>query len=58
VFCLDPACRHWHTLEVGGDRPEPRGWLAATACSTGVAVHGGNSASNQRLADLWLLEMH
>ncbi|EFN59120.1 hypothetical protein CHLNCDRAFT_19060 [Chlorella variabilis] len=58
TFCLDTACGHWHSISAGGQPPSPRGWLAATACGTGVVVHGGNSASNQRLADMFLLEMH
>lgn len=49
LLCMDPACRHWHRLEAGGDRPSPRGWLAATASSAGLVVHGGNSLTNERL---------
>lgn len=58
LFCLDTACQHWHSCTPAGTPPEPRGWLAATACPGGVVVHGGNGIDNQRLADLWLLEMH
>ncbi len=57
-FCMDPACGHWHKLEAGGEVPAPRGWLAATACSAGLVVHGGNSLTNERLGDMYLLEMH
>lgn len=55
---MDPACGHWHRLEAGGEVPAPRGWLAATACASGLVVHGGNSLSNERLGDMFLLEMH
>lgn len=55
---MDPACGHWHRIEAGGAPPQPRGWLAASACPGGIAVHGGNSLSNERLGDLWLLQMH
>ncbi|PRW58177.1 nitrile-specifier 5-like [Chlorella sorokiniana] len=57
-FCMDPACGHWHKLEAGGEVPAPRGWLAATACASGLVVHGGNSLTNERLGDMYLLEMH
>lgn len=57
-FCMDPACGHWHKLEVAGEVPAPRGWLAATACASGLVVHGGNSLTNERLGDMYLLEMH
>lgn len=55
---MDPACGHWHKLEVAGEVPAPRGWLAATACASGLVVHGGNSLTNERLGDMFLLEMH
>lgn len=58
LFCLDTACQHWHHGAPAGTPPPPRGWLAATACAAGVVVHGGNGVDNQRLADMWLLEMH
>lgn len=58
LFCLDTTCQHWHRGAPAGKPPAPRGWLAATACAAGVVVHGGNGVDNQRLADMWLLEMH
>lgn len=58
AFCLDTTCRHWHKIVAGGDVPAPRGWLAATACKQGLVVHGGNSLDNERLGDMFLLEMH
>lgn len=57
-FCFDTACGHWHRIHPEGEAPQPRGWLAATACAAGLAVHGGNSLTNARLSDLFLLEMH
>ncbi|KAL4430939.1 hypothetical protein ABPG75_006195 [Micractinium tetrahymenae] len=58
LFCLDTSCQHWHRCTPAGAPPAPRGWMAATACAAGVVVHGGNDVNNQRLADMWLLEMH
>ena len=57
-FCLDTSCGHWHQMAPAGDAPSPRGWLAATATPAGIAVHGGNSPNNERLGDLWMLELH
>jgi hypothetical protein len=48
----------WHKLQVGGQTPSPRGWFAATALPGGMLVHGGNSPSNERLADMYLLDLH
>lgn len=58
TFCMDPACRHFHRLAPGGEPPQPRGWLAAAACPAGLVVHGGNSLSNERLGDMFLLHLH
>ncbi len=49
-----PLCR----LQPEGDVPCPRGWLAATATPAGVVIFGGNSNSNERLGDMYLLDMH
>lgn len=49
-----PLCR----LAPEGEAPCPRGWLAAAANPSGILISGGNSNSNERLGDLWLLDMH
>jgi len=50
----------WHELEVHSESelPTPRGWFAACATAHGLLVHGGNSSSNERLSDMYLLDLH
>ena len=50
----------WHRLQVdaSSDLPTPRGWFAACATPQGLLVHGGNSPSNERLSDMYLLNLH
>ncbi|KAL0018118.1 hypothetical protein WJX77_002698 [Trebouxia sp. C0004] len=45
VFGLDPNQPElgWKVLSVKGTAPSPRPWLAATTCSYGIALHGGNA---------------
>jgi hypothetical protein len=45
-------------LPVRGQTPSLRGCFAATALPGGMLVHGGNSLSNERLADMYLLDLH
>ncbi len=56
--CFDPSTLRWHSLVCEGEVPEPRGWLASTACSRGMVIHGGIALNNDRLADMYLLSMH
>ena len=42
-------------LEAGGDVPAPRGWAASCLAPGGLLVHGGNSNTNTRLDDMYLL---
>ncbi|GAB4817934.1 hypothetical protein N2152v2_004980 [Parachlorella kessleri] len=60
AFCFDSEqpVDSWHKLQPEGDVPCPRGWLAATATPAGVVIFGGNSNSNERLGDMYLLDMH
>lgn len=63
VFCMDTAhgrgaASAWHKLQPEGQPPMPRGWFAAAAVPGGMVVYGGNSASNERLEDMWLLKVH
>ena len=50
----------WHRLEVHSSSvlPTPRGWFAACATAEGLLVHGGNSPINERLSDMYLLNLH
>ena len=50
----------WHRLEVDSSSvlPTSRGWFAACATAQGLLVHGGNSPSNDRLSDMYLLDLH
>lgn len=48
----------WERVDVtGDDAPCPRGWLASTAVGGGaaLAVHGGNTDSNDRVSDAFML---
>ncbi|ETI22096.1 hypothetical protein G647_06167 [Cladophialophora carrionii CBS 160.54] len=46
------------TFEGGGEKPCPRGWFDAdVAGETEVVIHGGLAESNQRLGDMWLLDL-
>ena len=48
----------WTPVCAAGDGPAPRGWLAAAAVpGVGLCVHGGNSESNTRLADMYALQL-
>ncbi|BDA51022.1 Nitrile-specifier protein 5 [Coccomyxa sp. Obi] len=60
TYCLDTAkgAAGWHKLETSGTAPTPRGWFAATAVPGGMLVHGGNSPSNERLDDMYILNLH
>lgn len=50
------AAPGWLRVEVAGPGPCARGWLAAAAMpGAGLAVHGGNTDSNERVGDAWLL---
>ena len=61
------ACVHrpedgWKKLAVEGDIPAPRGWFAFSGVSGGapggsILVHGGNSPSNERLGDMYMLHL-
>lgn len=48
----------WHKLGISGQAPTPRGWFAATAVPGGMLIHGGNSPSNERLQDMYILDLH
>ena len=49
----------WHVLSPAGNTPKPRGWFAASDAGDGaLLIHGGNSATNERLGDMFLLQLH
>ena len=48
----------WHKLSPDGPAPTPRGWFASCTSARGLLVHGGNSPSNERLGDMYLLSLH
>jgi len=59
TFCLDTKARAWDVLT--GDTaagPSPRGWAASCGCDQGILVHGGIDATNTRLDDFFILDMH
>eukprot|EP00775_Hariotina_reticulata_P003513 gene3513-3783_t len=70
AYCLAPAhlCKigadvdGWHELGVasqGSEGPGPRGWFASTGVrGRDLLVHGGLGQDNQRLGDMWLLQLH
>ena len=47
--------KSWEKETVHGEPPVPRGWFAACASGQELLVHGGNSESNVRLDDMYLL---
>ncbi|KAL2426626.1 hypothetical protein ABEF95_010896 [Exophiala dermatitidis] len=69
VWLFDVESKSWTRLEFevhkdksGGEKPVPRGWFGAApvgadADADAVLVHGGLSESNERLGDVWLLEL-
>ncbi|XAR55251.1 hypothetical protein NMG60_11035276 [Bertholletia excelsa] len=62
LYALDTETLLWKKLEDGserGDHPGPRGWCAYAPGmrdgQLGLLVYGGNSASNDRLGDIFFL---
>ena len=48
----------WHQLDQEAAPPEARGWFAAAMLPDGLLIHGGVTESNERLDDLWKLNLH
>ena len=48
----------WHQLDLDAAAPEARGWFAAAMLPDGLLIHGGVTESNERLDDLWKLNLH
>ena len=57
AYSFDLGERRWTELAPEGEAPPPRGWLAGVAVPEGLLVHAGNSNSNERESDMWLLEV-
>eukprot|EP00877_Chromochloris_zofingiensis_P006588 jgi/Chrzof1/2182/Cz11g05080.t1 len=59
TFCLDVDKRKWHKLDdSGSDAPTARGWFASTNVGGNLVVHGGINEANERLADMYMLQLH
>ncbi|KAG2440042.1 hypothetical protein HXX76_004157 [Chlamydomonas incerta] len=53
------AAAGWRSLEAGGESPGPRGWFAAATTRDGrLLLHGGLDGNNQRLGDMFVLDVH
>ncbi|GIL65022.1 hypothetical protein Vafri_18872 [Volvox africanus] len=51
--------RDWRAINAGGDVPGPRGWFASTTTPDGrLVIHGGLDGNNERLGDMFVLDMH
>ncbi|KXZ44732.1 hypothetical protein GPECTOR_63g57 [Gonium pectorale] len=49
----------WRSLDAGGESPGPRGWFAAATTPDGrFIVHGGLDKNNERLGDMFVLDVH
>ncbi|GFR42126.1 hypothetical protein Agub_g2969 [Astrephomene gubernaculifera] len=49
----------WRLVEADGESPGPRGWFAAATGPAGqLIVHGGLDANNERLGDMFALDLH
>lgn len=60
VLVLDTALQRWSRVETrtsGGRDPGARGWYAAASFGNCMLVYGGNSDSNDRLDDIFILSV-
>jgi len=59
TWIFDISSQTWREIVFQSlDRPSPRGWFATDVVDgTRILIQGGLSASNDRLDDLWLLEL-
>ncbi|KEF55148.1 uncharacterized protein A1O9_08802 [Exophiala aquamarina CBS 119918] len=59
IWLFDISSQAWREVLVQGpDKPSPRGWFAADVLDeSNILIQGGLSASNDRLDDLWLLQL-
>ncbi|KAL4794266.1 hypothetical protein BDV19DRAFT_379575 [Aspergillus venezuelensis] len=58
VWVFDIDLKKWTKAAAEGETPPPRGWFDADVTETGsIVVNGGLAESNERLGDVWLLEI-
>eukprot|EP00850_Spirogloea_muscicola_P021734 SM000260S09930 [mRNA] locus=s260:29478:31061:+ [translate_table: standard] len=61
TYVFDTLSREWSKAEVtttnGDKHPGGRGWFAAAPFDNGMLIAGGNSATNDRLDDMYLLDL-
>lgn len=59
IWMYDGTSKTWTSLEFGEEFPEPRGWFSADVLpsASSVVVQGGLAESNERLGDLWILDL-
>ncbi|KAL1880295.1 hypothetical protein Plec18167_003698 [Paecilomyces lecythidis] len=62
VWVFDIESKTWTEVQTEGDAPEARGWFDADVVTgdpsrPGIIVHGGLAESNERLGDVWWLEL-
>ncbi|CAI7638382.1 unnamed protein product [Penicillium glandicola] len=58
VWVFDVEDKLWTKVEAQGERPNPRGWFDADVLDAGsIVVQGGLGESNNRLGDVWTLEL-
>lgn len=59
VWLFDVQNSKWEEIHAKGEHPPPRGWFDADVVpgKAAVVVSGGLAESNERLDDVWLLEI-
>ena len=59
ILHTDKMDKGWTKAAPGGSLPPPRGWMQATTLSDPdrIVVFGGNSPSNERLSDTYILTL-
>jgi hypothetical protein len=59
VWRYDIDDKKWSQIRLdAGEKPAPRGWFAADTVGTSkVVVHGGLDEDNNRLGDIWMVDL-
>uniref|UniRef100_A0A060T444 ARAD1A14168p n=1 Tax=Blastobotrys adeninivorans TaxID=409370 RepID=A0A060T444_BLAAD len=59
VWAFDIDSQLWKEVAITGDKPAARGWFDAdTISDTQLVVQGGLSESNERISDIWVLDLN
>lgn len=59
VWVFDIDSQAWKEVTITGDKPEARGWFDAdTIHGAQLVVQGGLSESNERISDIWVLDLN